>query len=85
MRLLVLVFVLALLALGLWLVWSSTRADADDVPEVALAKQGLPAYARAQHERAQKLEALLGRVRAEDDVMPSLSQDLRRQIDEALR
>ncbi len=84
MRLLVLVVILALLALGLWLVWSSTRAAADDVPEVALAKQGLPAYARAQHERAEKLQELLARVRAEDDVMPSLSQDLRRQIDEAL-
>ncbi len=56
----------------------------DDVPDVALAKRNLPAYARQQHERAERMEALLQNVMVEDAAMPWLSNDLKARIEKAL-
>lgn len=84
MRAVILVLGLAVLsAIGWWL-YLQVTARSGDVPEVALAKRNLPAYARQQHERAQQLEALLREVQGEDAIIPALSTDLRRRVERAL-
>ncbi len=84
MKALAVVLGLAVLSgIGWWLYFQVT-AHGGDVPEVALAKRNLPAYARQQHERVQQLEALLREVRAEDAIIPALSTELRRRVERAL-
>jgi pyruvate/2-oxoglutarate/acetoin dehydrogenase E1 component len=80
---LVVLFVLIAVAL-VWVYAAWDRARPDDTPEVALAKRNLPEYARVQHQRAERLEALLRNVRGFDEVMPSLPTDLRQRIDREL-
>lgn len=84
MRAVILVLGLAVLSAMGWWLYLQVTAHRGDVPEVALAKRNLPAYARQQHERAQQLEALLREVRAEDAVIPALSTELRRRVERAL-
>ncbi len=62
--------------------WGS--ADVNDPPEVAAGKRNLLGYARAQHDRAERLERLLREVRAHDDVLPALPSSLRQRLDSEL-
>ncbi len=66
------------------LVLVQSRSTPHDAPDVALAKRNLPAYARHQHERAERMEALLQNVIVEDATMPWLSSDLKARIEKAL-
>lgn len=80
MKLLLVVLVLGAIIVLVKMVLTSNTADERDTPDVALAKRNLPAYARAQHARAERLKRLLCEVRGEDELMPGLSASLRERI-----
>lgn len=78
-----LLFVVAL-PVGFYWVWKKSIELEKESPDVAIAQRNLPAYARIQHARATRLEGLLREVRAEDEVLPSLSSGLRDRVVRAL-
>ncbi len=88
MRVLFILGLLILVVAGLYLCWRqigrALAVSAKDSPEVAEARGNLVTYARLQHERAESMAQLLRDIRAGDDVLPALSTDLRRRVDEAL-
>ncbi|HSH60817.1 MAG TPA: hypothetical protein VK988_14505 [Acidimicrobiales bacterium] len=86
MKILVVLLVVMVIAVLVRLVLTlrPDKATERDTPEVALLKRNLPAYARAQHDRAERLERLLCEVRGEDEMMPALSSELRKRLDAEL-